>query len=170
MDPSLKPDPNRKGSYYRRIEDIGRALKRLDAEQLPPAVRFLVCYFGCEKLARGIVGIHKRWSANKAYGHDTKLRLDDTKSAAAALNLSIPIDDLNYVFANEQEQQLLLAANSPFQRSARNLRNVLGHDFGPSNVGLILDHADFLIPKMIKFLDCASEALAYQRAHFSGIP
>ena len=39
---SLKPDPDLPGSYYRRIEDIERAFKKLDVDNLPIAAKFLV--------------------------------------------------------------------------------------------------------------------------------
>lgn len=146
MDPSFKPDPQRKGFYYRRIEDIDRALKKLEAASLPKAVQFVTYYFACEKLARGIVGIYLQRPATKAYHHRTPLKLDEIKSAVVVLGLSISSDDLGYLFADSSEQHLLFA--SQCNSSARVLRNKFGHDFGPSNVEQILNHADFLIPKM----------------------
>lgn len=169
MDPSLKPDPNRKGSYYRRIEDIKRALNKLDVQLLPQAVQFLAYYFACEKLAHGIVGVHLCWPATKAYRHNRHLCLGEIKSAAVALNLSISTNDLDYLFADFNEQGILQSTSAPCNRSARVLRNTLGHDFGPSNVSQVSRHAGFLIPKMTAFLACASQVLAYQKAHFSGI-
>jgi hypothetical protein len=40
-DAPLKPDPTRKGSYYRRIEDIGRAFDALGVAILAPALKFV---------------------------------------------------------------------------------------------------------------------------------
>lgn len=57
IDPSLKPDPTRKGSFYRRIEDIDRALKTLGVPSLPAAPKFVAYFFASEKLAHGVVGI-----------------------------------------------------------------------------------------------------------------
>ena len=170
MDPSLKPDPKRKGSYYRRIEDIDRALKKMGADRLPKVVQFATYYFACEKLARGIVGIHSQCSANDAYQHRKYLRLNDIRLAAKALTLSISIDDLNWLFSDFSEKDLLREYNTQYNSSARVLRNTLGHDFGPSNIDLVLHHVDFLIPKMSNFLACAGQVLAYQKANFSGIP
>jgi hypothetical protein len=65
---ALKPDPDLKGTYYRRIEDIERAFDKMDADGLPTAARFLVRYFGCEKLAQGIVGVAKGCPPGKVYG------------------------------------------------------------------------------------------------------
>jgi hypothetical protein len=72
MDPSLKPDPDLKGSYYRRIEDIERAFKKMEADRLPTASRFLVLYFGCEKLAQGIVGVANGWPPKEVGASATK--------------------------------------------------------------------------------------------------
>jgi len=169
MDPSLKPDPNRKGSYYRRIEDIGRALNKLDIDRLSPVMQFLAYYFGCEKLARGVVGIHLRWSATKAYAHGTRIRLKEIEAASRALSLTIGMDDLACTFADFNEQSLLHSIAN-VDRSARLLRNNLGHDFGPTNVAHIVERASFHNRRMQAFLGCGAQVLAYQRAQFSTIP
>jgi len=170
MDPSLKPDPNRKGSYYRRIEDIRRALDSLGVDHLSDAMQFLAYYFGCEKLAHGIVGVHLRWPATKTYHHRRYLRLDEIKAATAALGLPVAHDDLEWVFADFHEQGLLQSPTPVCNTSARVLRNTLGHDLGPTNVARIMAHAPFHNPKMRSFLRCVEPVLAYQRIHFSGIP
>jgi len=53
---SLKPDcsDKNKGSYFRRIEDIKKGLKDIDASSLPPGGGFLFLYYGCEKLGQGM--------------------------------------------------------------------------------------------------------------------
>ncbi len=168
MDPSLKADASRKGSYYRRIEDIGRALETLDADRLSPALQFLTYYFGCEKLARGLVGIHARWPALKAYAHSTKIPLLDIQTASSALSLTVRQTELAWIFADFNEQSLLPAI-SPRTPSARVLRNSITHDFGPSNVARIADLARSHNPRMKRFLGCAEEVLSYQRQHFSDI-
>jgi hypothetical protein len=55
VDPSLKPDATRKGSYYRRIEDIGRALDAAGVPGLPPAPKFVVYFFASEKVVAGLI-------------------------------------------------------------------------------------------------------------------
>src|SRR3981189_330116 len=95
-DPSLRPDPNAGGSYYRRIEDINRALAALGVQHLPDVVKFLGYYFGCEKLARGIVGIHLRHPARHAYDPRQYLCLTKIEHASSELALSISTDDLCY--------------------------------------------------------------------------
>lgn len=170
MDPSLKPDPARKGSYYRRIEDVTRALEKLQTDTLSEPVQFLVYYFGCEKIARGMVGIHSRSPARTAYDHKTRLRLEDVKSAAVALGLSVSQEDIDWLFANANQQHLLRSPGVHWTTSARHLRNILTHDFGPSNVAKVAEHAAFHNPRMKSFLRCVPQILAYQRLHFDGIP
>jgi hypothetical protein len=72
---SLKPDgsPKNRGSYTRRIEDIRKGLDKAGSAYLPPAGLFLFLYYGCEKLAKGIVGIASEWSADDAYDQDLVL-------------------------------------------------------------------------------------------------
>lgn len=168
MDPSLKPDPSRKGSYYRRIEDIDRALTKLEAHRRPTAAQFLAYYFACEKLARAVVGIHAQLSATKAYAHGTTMRLKGIQAASSALSLSVSTDDLVWIFADFNEQSLLPAI-APHS-SARVLRDALGHDFGPTNVVRIAEGARFHNLTMRSFLACGTEVPAYQRAHFSAVP
>ena len=52
--------------------------------------------------------------------------------------------------------------------SARLLRNKFGHDFGPTNVGRMFEHA-FLIPKKVAFLGCRENLLAYLKQNFGHI-
>lgn len=168
-DASLKPDPNRKGSYYRRIEDIDRALKSLEVTKLPPAPQFITYFFACEKLAHGIVGIHNARPATEQYNHRNRLRLTDLKTASTALGLRVQLLDLDCLFAEYNEQHLLHAAGT-VRTSARLLRNKLTHEFGPTNAEKILRQSGVLIPKMIAFLSCIPHVLAYQRARFADVP
>jgi hypothetical protein len=168
MDPSLKPDPLRKGSYYRRIEDIRRALKSLGSDKLSETMLFLVLYFGCEKIAHGVVGIHARLPATKAYGPGRRIVLKHVKASAAGLGLSVLEEDLDWLFASDGQQHLL-RPTAEFTNSARHLRNNLTHDFGPTNVARITKHAPFLNPKMKSLVGRIPEILAYQRLHFSKV-
>jgi hypothetical protein len=163
-DPSLKPDPTRKGSYYRRIEDIGRALDKLGVAHLPAAPQFVAYFFACEKLAHGVVGIVAAHPAAKEYHHRNGLRLQDTKTAAAAMKLRILPAELDCIFADIKEQHVL--AGGAVLTSARVLRNNLTHDFGPTNAEKLVRSAPVLIPMMMRFLNCTNDVLAYQRTHF----
>jgi len=164
IDPSFKPDPGRKGSYYRRIEDIQRALDELQAAQLPDAPKFLTYFFGCEKLAQGIVGIHLGRAATAQYRPSVRLGLAEIKAAAAALKLAVNPPDLDDLFADHQMRSLL--GGNP---SARVLRNTLSHDFGPSNVKLVKAHTPTLLPKMLSFLGCTKTVLAHLQAHYGHV-
>jgi hypothetical protein len=166
-DASLKPDPYRKGSYYRRIQDIERALRMFDVMRLPVTIQFVTYFFACEKLAHGVVGINRQRPAGMQYSHRTRLLLDEIKTAAATMNLSIPAGDLNCLFADYNEQHLLPPG---VKTSARLLRNKLAHDFGPTNVGSVARDAPDLIAKMTTFLKCVNEVLAYQKANFAHVP
>jgi len=68
---TLKPagGKNYKGTYFRRLEDIKRGLRIIDNSRMPSGGRFLFLYYGCEKLGKGIVGIHKTWAADEATRH-----------------------------------------------------------------------------------------------------
>ncbi len=166
--PSLKPDPNRKGSYYRRIEDIRRALKILNPDELPEIFQFATYYFACDKLAHGIVGIDERLDDESAYKKQPSLK----RIKAAAQNLKLPIstDDLTYLFAAEYQQHLVPQSDPRHSVSARFLRNKLAHDFGPTNVKRVQAQADFFIPRMVAFLNCADDTLTYLKANFSDVP
>jgi hypothetical protein len=163
VDPSLAPDADRKGSYYRRIEDIQRALDTdaLRVGALPPGVQFLAYYFGCEKLARAIVGIHKKWPASVAFSHYTRLHLREIQEAAGALGLSVAKDDLQSLFGGAGND----VADSK-QPTARALRNRLIHDLGPTHMTQLAEHARSHNPKMKTFLRCAKQVLKYQEMKF----
>jgi hypothetical protein len=168
MDPSLKPDPSRKGSYYRRIADVARGLDSLQVKGLPETMRFFAYYFGCEKIARGLLGIHGRLPATTAYSHKHGLKLNDIKVAVAALGLNVSTQDLDWLFADFHEQHVLQATSS-CTNSARYLRNLVTHDFGPSNVARVIRHAPFHNIRMEVFLGCVPTIFEYQELHFSGI-
>ena len=164
VDSSFKPDPGRKGSYYRRIEDIQRALDELRAAQLPDAPKFLAYFFGCEKLAQGIVGIHLGRAAADQYRSSNRLRLPEIRAAAAALKLPVTPSDLDDLFADHQIRPLL--GSNP---SARVLRNTLSHDFGPWHVQLLKTQAPMLLPKMLAFLGCDHDVLAYLKSNYAHV-
>jgi hypothetical protein len=163
----LKPDPTRKGSYYRRIEDIGRALDTLGVATLPPAPKFVAYFFGCEKLAHGIVGIVAARPAVRQYHHRNGLKLNDIKRAASTMKLHIPASELGWIFADINEQHLL--AGGLALASARVLRNNLTHDFGPTNAEKLVRSAPVLIRMMERFLNCTNDVLAHLRANFAHV-
>jgi hypothetical protein len=153
---SLKPagDKLNKGTYYRRLEDIEKGLREIDKSKLPSGGRFMFLYYGCEKLAKGIVGIHAQWEAEEAYNQS--LELAGLKAAASAMKLGIPDAELDALFLSNDKT------------TARYWRNEIAHNFGPSNVGNIVKHSAALNKRMHDLLDAYTPAvLAYLRANYS---
>src|SRR6476469_1887030 len=143
---SFEPDPDLKGSYYRRLEDIPRALAKFEVTALPansPA-QFVAYYFGAEKLAKAIVGINGDQPAKDAFHHRVGVKLLETKSAAHDMKLNVLEAELDALF----EPQWHLKQPS----SAITIRNRLSHDFGPTQVSHIRQHAPRLVPIMVKFI------------------
>jgi hypothetical protein len=156
---SLKPDGSskNKGSYFRRLEDIERGLKEIDASKLPPGGRFLFLYYGCEKLAKGIIGINAEWEAEDAYKQ--QLRLDCLKSAATTMKLPMPETELDALFKSDDKT------------TARYWRNEIVHNFGPSNVQNVIKHSTNLNKRMHSFLDTYTPlVLAFLKKHYAHLP
>lgn len=170
MDPSLKPDADRKGSYYRRLEDIERVLQSPSISGLSAEIRFFPLYFGCEKVARALLGIHAVRPAAAAFKPGASIKLTAVKAVAAGLGLPVAPADLDWLFADHNEQTLLTPRTIEVRSSARVLRNDLTHDFGPTHFALVGQHAPFLNPKMETLLHCIPGILAHLRANFSHIP
>jgi hypothetical protein len=144
LDWSFEPNPDLKGSYYRRLEDIRCALAKFEVTALPPnsPAQFVAYYFGAEKLAKAIVGINKALPAENAIRRNVDH--EDTKFAAREMKLKISQADLDALF--EPQSRL------PQPSSAITIRNRLSHDFGPTQVGHIRQHAPRLVPIMVKFI------------------
>lgn len=79
---SFEPHPKKKGSYYRKLEDITRALAKFEVTALPPnsPAQFVAYYFGAEKLAKAIAGIFGRVAAEEAFEF-VAVKRDKIKSA-----------------------------------------------------------------------------------------
>ena len=149
--PLPKPDPTHwtlkpagtkqyQGTYFRRLEDIEAGLIRIYDSPMPEGGRFLYLYYGCEKLGRGIVGIHKMWDAKDAYDQSQPLHLSKLKTAVASMKLAIADAELDALFVSDDKT------------TARYWRNTIAHDFGPSNVQHVVNHSAALNGKMRKFL------------------
>lgn len=167
MHHSLKPDGARKGSYYRRIEDMLAALEYLRVDDLSDEMKFLTYFFACEKLEKAVIGISRRISANGVFRsvHD----LAAIKKGVSDLSLTISDDDLAWLFGNDSDVLALVVHAPQGCRPAKQLRNALAHELGPSNAQNITKYAPFHIPKMKFFLSSAEAVLAYQRANFSAV-
>jgi hypothetical protein len=152
---TLKPAANalNKGTYFRRLEDIETGLREVDKSKLSPGGRFLFLYYGCEKLAKGIIGIHGQWPADDAY--DRQLDLVELKIAANAMKLRIPESLLTTLFKSSDST------------AARYWRNRVVHDFGPTNVRNVVTHSTILNKKIHDFLKTYTPVvLAYLTKHY----
>ena len=162
LDPSFAPDPDLKGSYYRRLEDVRRALDSFGTKALPansPA-QFVAYYFGAEKLAKAIVGINKVRLPKSAFRQPVDLA--ETKAAARDLKLQISQTELDALF----EHQTRVSQPS----SAITIRNRLTHDFGPTQVWHIHQHAPRLVLIMIRFIANIDLALQHLRTEWAKQP
>ncbi|MGY4252936.1 hypothetical protein ACVI1L_000004 [Bradyrhizobium sp. USDA 4516] len=145
LDWSFEPDPALKGSYYRRLEDIPRALAKFEVTALPansPA-QFIAYYFGVEKLAKAVVGIFGSVPADEAFDF-VAVNPGKMKLAARSMGLQISDADIDTLFVRDDDTQQ--------PDTAREIRNRLGHDFGPTQVDHIRHHAPRLIPIMVRFI------------------
>ena len=96
---TLKPAGSKdyKGTYFRRLDDIRKGLLEIDKSKMPAGGRFLFLYYGCEKLGKGIVGIHKTRAADEAY--DQHLHL----SELGRMGLAIPDAELDALFVGDDK-------------------------------------------------------------------
>ena len=140
LDPSFEPNLDLKGSYYRRVDDIRDALNRFGVSALLPnaPALFVAYYFGVEKPAKAIVGIKFRQPPKAAFRRPVDLPA--TKKAADCMKLEITDAELDALFDNEQPT------------SAIKIRDGLSHDFGPTRVIHVNQHAPRLIPIMVRFI------------------
>ena len=116
-----------------------RGLRIIDNSRMPSGGRFLFLYYGCEKLGKGIVGIHKTWAADEAY--EQSLHLSELKLAVHGMGLAIPDAELDALFVSDDK------------RTARYWRNEIVHNFGPSNVQNVVKHSTTLNRLMHNFLE-----------------
>jgi hypothetical protein len=141
-----------KGSYRRRIEDADNVIQNLKPGALLEAATFLALYFACEKLAKGLVGIRHRMTAEEAYGLKF-LRLAKVKEAAETVGIPFSDDELDRLFEVQKPPKQAT--------SGRTLRDRAVHDFGPTNIRQAAERGGPLIPLMTKFLACHQQILAY---------
>ena len=156
LDWSFRPDPKLKGSYYRRIADIPRALAEFEVRKLPSnsAAQFVAYYFGAEKLGKAVVGILGLVPADKAFEY-VAVDPEKVKAAVEPMQLQISNTAIDALFVRNKQ------AKQP--DTAVEIRNRLFHDFGPTQVCHIRQHAPRLIPLMISFIGDIDNVLTYLR-------
>ena len=157
----LAPDRDEAGTYYRRIEDIERALTRIHVDEMPPVAQYVALYFGCEKLHGIIIALAKRAKGARP----TKL---DIATALPRLGLRFDAADLAWLFSDDLDAVKGLPSPGPsVNRPARLIRNNLAHAFGPTHVEHVERHAAFHVPKMRAFLALGPTVLRYLEAHYA---
>lgn len=153
---TFEPNPDLKGSYRRRLEDIDLALNDLGIQSIPNASKFIGYYFGCEKLALGIIGIEKGVPAEDAYKPFSRVNLAQLALAARRIGVTFSASELPDIFAGPKDP------TPPGGTSARLLRNDLVHDFGPTKVQKLEKvHAATFNPKMVRFPASVREVVAH---------
>src|SRR5882757_9889914 len=103
LDWTFSVNPRTKGTYSRRLTDIRLATGKFSTAKLPndsPA-RFLGYYFGCEKLAKAMLGIARLWPAEKAFYHKTPLDLEQLRAAIKKLGIAFADLELTNIFGTQ---------------------------------------------------------------------
>lgn len=164
----LKPDPERKGSYLRRMNDNLEALAAVKVDSLHPGLQLVLYYAAAEKLSRAIVGIQKQHhNSNTVFTRRHRIELAAIQSASTTLGISPSSPDLAWIFADPSHDPPLPLGPKTASQSARSVRNLLTHDFGPSNLELLAREGKYLTPKLKAFVKCTREVERYLRANFS---
>lgn len=157
----LAPDKDEAGTYYRRIEDIDRALTRMRVDDMPPVAQYVALYFGCEKLHKIVIALSKR-------AKGARPRTNDIAAALPCLGLSFDATDLAWLFSDDIDAVKGLPSPGPsVNRPARLIRNNLAHALGPTHVEHVEHHAAFHVPKMKAFLALGPSVLRYLETHYS---
>lgn len=125
-------------SYHAAIDDIRRA-RKLRAGDMRRIAEFLVAYYGCEKLAKAIVGINARRGVRRAM--NDKPSASEIEKAANELGIVFPrTPDWFKIFGNKADT------------TARKLRDKLVHELGPGYLKKALGRYPTLMPMMEGFL------------------
>ena len=142
LDRSFEPDPQMKGSYYRRLEDITRALDKFEVTALPvnSAAQFVVYYFGAEKLAKAIVGINDDKPAETAFSRHVSVDPPKTKDAARNMKLKISEDELDALFKPQRQPQAAVERHHDPQSPVARFRTEAGEPHPSARVAIDTDH------------------------------
>lgn len=142
-----------KGTYFRRINDIQLAFDKFGVERLTGPAKFVVYYWGCEKLARALIGIANELPAPTQFPEDKSnpFKLTDVRASLLRLGMTFDEQQLRCLF-DDQKNQL-----NP--TSAKRIRDRLFHDFGPTQIGHVLKNQGTLHTTMLAFLKLRSDAI-----------
>jgi hypothetical protein len=139
MRKSFSKNPNEKGSYLRRLQDIERGLSELGINRISPTGQFIYLIAACEKLAKIMYGASGGRDSKTIFHHTHVLSLPATKHFCKVRKVIITEAELEFIFGNNAQ-------------SAKSLRNSLLHEIGPTNARNISKKSDSLCKVMRKFL------------------
>lgn len=162
------PNSEGKGFYYRRLEDIPKALCLLLLSETPLALRFIVLYAAAEKMAWNLIGLS---GERPAFELDDKLggpNLDNLKKAAISIGLSVSKDDLDLLFKNRKDFEAAGIRDS-YTLSARRLRDGFFHDLGPTKIANIERMAPTYIPLLEAFIAEIPVVLSFIDEKYQGV-
>jgi hypothetical protein len=89
-----------------------------------------------------------------------------TVSAGAKLGLTFAFSDLADLFERRNDPTIERPLQEPI--SARDLRDAVGHNFGPTAVDYILKKSGVFFPIMDKFLSCRPHILDHLSTNWRG--
>ena len=149
--PSFDNDPKRKGSYRRAVDDIYHALELLKVGNMEPVEAFLFYYLACEKLAKIMKGVCEKKTYKEVFrkGEGTPYPKDIKRY----------LKKMNCAFVEKEIGMIFRSRGKP--ASARNLRDRLIHEFGPSHARKVAHRAHELVPMMRNFLQCRKAVVDY---------
>jgi hypothetical protein len=145
IDLGIERDPNKKGSYRRRLDDVLVALAKLQIDKFREEGAFVFYYLACEKVARIMVGLTDK-KPGASHFNKIKIRSSNVMKACASLRSGILKDEIELIFRNDKD-------------TACRLRNQLIHDIGPTHVVQIIQNAARLNNVMKKFIQAGRKAI-----------
>ena len=145
---------DRPGTYRRRLNDAFAALELIKIEKLSAEIAFVFYLLTCEKVAKVMVGIDRGRPGSRAGFRKAAVRPEAVTKAVRKLGcLSVISDEkIRLIFANDEKKNRF---------SGYSLRTRLFHDFGPSHVKELTEHAPKLNAAMKQFLKCRGPIISF---------
>lgn len=145
FDFAIERDPNKGGSYHRRLNDVFVALIELKIDKLPDEGAFIFYYLACEKIARIMIGITDR-KPGPSHFKGIRPRSSNILKACSSLVPEIPKNEIESIFRDEK-------------LTACRLRDQLVHDIGPTHVEQIVKNSAHLNRIMRRFIKASQKAI-----------
>jgi hypothetical protein len=145
FDLAIERDPNKGGSYRRRLNDVFIALKKLEIDKLRDDGAFIFYYLACEKIARIMIGITNR-KPGPSHFNSIQPRSSNILKACTSLTPEIPKKEIESIFRDGK-------------LTACRLRDQLVHDIGPTHVEQIVKNSPHLNGIMRRFIKASQKAI-----------